>query len=374
MIRRTDRYVFGVFLASLAAGVLFAAGLLLLTDQFQHFDDLIVAAKRLRQKGEPALAGQVLPMAAKYYSYEIAIRFFQFAPFVTFFAAVFTAARLHRSHETVALLASGTSLQRGFLPLFLGGALLAGVQLTFREYVLPRIAGEQNILKTILFEAEPNYTVKDLSIVDAAGNRYSFERYRPARRSGMGFKAIASDGRKFKNVTATEAEFEELPAGGSLLRLVEGREFTLTRDSVAASDSVPVEHLPGEFVLTLRDCEIAARAQGDPEYLSISELDSYASRMRGSLKYQISLHSAFTFALANLILPLLGLPVVLRSERRSTLEGAVMAFALVILYYAVTLLCFQVGAQGYLGTVFAAWLPTVIFGSLGIALFETMRT
>ncbi|MFN0206457.1 MAG: LptF/LptG family permease [Planctomycetota bacterium] len=373
MIRRTDRYVFRVFLGSLAVGVLFATGLLLLTDQFQHFDDLIVASKKLRQKGEPELARAIFPMAVKYYSFEIAIRFFQFAPFVTFFAAVFTAARLHRNHETVALLASGTSLQRGFVAIFAGAVLIAGIQLSFREYLLPGIARDQAVLQTILFKAEPRHVVKNLAVVDSRGNRYTWELYDPKAESGTGFQGNSSDGQKFKNISASDGKFT-VGGGDGPLALTNGKLKSIARLMPESSESKAIETLPAEFTLTSRDCEVAARAQGDPGYLSISELDMYAGRMKGSIKYQIALHSAFAFAIANLILPLLGLPCVLRSDRRSTLEGAIIAFGLVIAYYAATLICFQLGEQGAVGAVFAAWLPTVVFGSLGITFFESMRS
>lgn len=371
MIRRLDRYVLKIFIASIAAGVLFASGLLVLVDQFQHFDDLLQAPKKLREAGFRDLAKSVFPMSVQFYAYEIAIRFFQYCPFVTFFAAVFTASRLHRSNETVAMLATGTSLQRAFAMVFLASAGVTGLQLAFRETLLPKLAMEQAVLRSILLENNPAHIIKNLSVVDRAGNHYTFNTYNPREHSGGGFSAYGADPKVYKNITAKEARFEE---ESGPLQLVNGLYYSVSRDAVKAGDAKPVAELPAEFVISCDDCEVAARAQGDPDYLSISELDSLARRSPNIYKYQVSLHAIFTLAIANFILPLLGLPCVLRGDRRSTLEGAAFAFLLVVLYFAATLFCYQLGAQGTWSTVFAAWLPTVIFGSLGIVLFDGMKT
>lgn len=373
MIRRLDRYVFRIFLASLAAGVLFAAGLLVLTDQFQHFDEMVQASRKLREAGHKELAGQVLPMALRFYAYEVAIRFFQYCPFVTFFAAVFTASRLHRTNETVAMLATGTSLQRGFMVVFLGAAAIATIQIGFREYLLPRMAADQALVRSVIIDYNPRYVVDDVSVVDELGNHYSFSHYDPAEASGTGFSAYSADQNVYKSISAKSARFETRPAGLSLI-LTGGRYYSVGREGGKGGDSVVIDELPPEFVIKPADCEVAARAKGDPDYLSITELDTIARRMPNVARFQISLHSVFTLAIANFILPLLGLPCVLRADRRTTLEGAVFAFMLCVLYFAATLFCYQLGAHNTLGAVFAAWLPTVIFGSLGIALFEGMRT
>lgn len=371
--RRIDRYVFKIFVVSLSAAAVFVAGMLVLADQYQHFDNLIQAPRKLRELGHRDLARAVVPMALQYYAYEIAIRFFQYTPFVTFFAAVFTASRVHRSQETVAILASGTSLQRGMAPVFFGAFLIAILQLTFREMALPELASRQAVLRSVLLELNPDYEVKNLSVLDDASNRFVFDAYRPVTRSGTGFSAYYSDHNKFMNITAREARFSSEEDGG-VLQLIDGRVFEVPREGAKRAEPVPVSVLPADFVITARDCEVAARAGGDPDHLSISELESFARRQPNSRKYQVALHLAFTFAIANLLLPLLGLPCVLRQDRKSPLEGAVFAFVLCIIYFAATLLCFQLGKDDVIGTVFAAWLPTVVFGSLGIVMFESMRT
>ncbi|MBI3818094.1 MAG: LptF/LptG family permease [Planctomycetes bacterium] len=373
MIRRLDRYVLKVFVASLAAGLLFAAGMLILTDQFQHFDDMLEAPRKLRERGHPEAAAQVFTNALRFYAYEIAIRFFQYCPFVTFFAAVFTAARLHRTNETIAILASGTSMQRAFLSVFVAAAAIAGGQLAFREWLLPTLARDQAVLRSILIEHDVNNTAKDLSVVDALSNHYTFDIYDRNARTGRGFSAYAPDAKVYKNITARELAFTGSP-NASGARLTNGRYYSVTREGSRTGEPAAIAELPGEFVINAADCELAARAKEDAEYLSISELDMLARRTPNIAKYQISLHQAFTLAFANFLLPLLGLPCVLRADRRSTLEGALFAFVLCVFYFAATLFCFQLGRDGDWSTVFAAWLPTVVFGSLGIVLFESMRT
>jgi lipopolysaccharide export LptBFGC system permease protein LptF len=318
------------------------------------------AGRKLREKGLDELADQVPWLVVRYYAYTLSIRFIQFLPFVTFLAAIFTSSRLHRTNETIAMMASGTSLHRAFLAIFASAGALAALQLVFRETVLPRASGDVMAVRQALLYARPNWEIVDHSVYDARGNELRFRRCRPAEGEGEGISAILRGAGTFQNVTASSARYGRLVAVG-LRAGAEGRERT-------------IEWLPREIAVTAADVEISARAREDPYYLSIRELDHLAHRSPTSARYQILLHLSITFALANLLLPLLGLPCLLRLERRSTLEGVALGIALCIVYFAASILCSDLGSREVLGPVVAAWLPVVIFGSLGIALFEAMPT
>lgn len=374
MIRRLDRYVARIFFVSLCAALLLAAGLLVLGDLLNSMDNFVGAREKLERAGAPDLARAVVPMALRYYAFEISIRLLQFTPFVTFFAATFTAARLHRTSETTAILASGTSLHRGFLAVFVAAAAITAAQVAFRERWIPPMARELSELRANLLAGKPRYEVEQVFVVDVHGARARFGRYRPNLAEGDDLRADATRAGVHYSVTARAARWVSEPGGSGRFELEGGKLVKFERDGGAAGAPQDVAALPPPFALTEADCELAARAGGDPMYLSVGEIDTLARRLPSIAKYQVMFHSALTALLANLLLPLLGLPCILRADRRSALEGAVFAFGLVVLYFVVTLFCYQLGAEGYLGPVFAAWLPVVLFGSLGITLFESMRT
>jgi lipopolysaccharide export LptBFGC system permease protein LptF len=270
--------------------------------------------------------------------------------------------------------ASGVSLQRGFAAIFAGALLLTACQVGFRELLLPRCATELSELRANLMLGKPHFEVEQVSVVAVDGHRYRFSKYRPEKAAGDDFRVDATVGSQYWNVSADGARYEAGPHGSGAWRLEAGKLVKMPRAGSGASAIEAIDELPPQFTLTPKDCELATRANLDPMYLSITELDTLARRVPSVSKFQVMFHGALTGVLANLLLPLLGLPCVLRADRRSALEGAVMAFGLCVLYFAATLLCFQLGADQVMGPVFAAWLPTVLFGSLGVTLFEAMRT
>lgn len=374
MIRKLDRYVFRVFATSLCAALLLAAGLFVLTDLFNSADNFMAAGAKLKAAGARDLARHVFALAVRFYAIEVSIRLLQFTPFVTFFAAVFTASRLHRTNETVAMRASGVSLQRGFAAVFAGAFLLTCCQVVFRECFLPRFASESTELRANLLFGKPRFEVDGVFVVDRDGNRYRLGSYRPGSELAFDVRMDATFEKEFWSVTAKSARFERTPGGRGAWRLEGGKLVKMPRAGSASSITTTIDVLPDAFRLTPEDCELATRANLDPLYLSISELDTLARRLPSVAKFQVLFHAAVTAVLANLLLPLLGLPCVLRADRRSALEGSVLAFGLCVLYFAATLLCFQLGSSQVLGPVFAAWLPTVVLGSLGVTFFESMRT
>ncbi len=374
MIRKLDLYVLRVFVVSLAVAFLFAAGVIVLTQQLQYGDDLISAPAKLRAAGAPELADRVFPLALRYYACQITIYCLQFAPFLAFFAALFTAARLHRANETVAMLASGVSLHRGFAMVFVAAGALAAFQAAFREIALPHAAREAFVIRRQIFDFQPVPEMSRLSFVDGSGSRVRFDTYRPTEAAGEGLDVYSSTGGVIRSLKAETARWETGVGSAGSWSLTGVKSVVRSRSGEVVEAPAGAEGAQLALDFDPGDCEVAARHATDPQYLSIGELDRLARRMPANTRLQVLLHAAITAALANLILPLLGLPCVLRLDRRSTIEGAAFAFALCVVYFAATLFFIELGVEERVGPVVAAWLPVVLFGSLGIAVFESMPT
>ena len=109
-------------------------------------------------------------------------------------------------------------------------------------------------------------------------------------------------------------------------------------------------------------------------YLSFGELrDQY--KRRSHLKHlEVKLHQRFAFPMANLILLLLGIPFLLRTENRSIVVGIVLAIAVSTLYLMTTYICADLGTKGQLPPMLAGWLPILFFGALGLTLFDGLES
>jgi lipopolysaccharide export LptBFGC system permease protein LptF len=94
----------------------------------------------------------------------------------------------------------------------------------------------------------------------------------------------------------------------------------------------------------------------------------------GRRDYLIALHQHVTFPLANLVLLLLALPFAVSFERGSKVGRVVLAIVFCGLYLVIDLSCQNLGQKGWLHPVVAAWVPTILFGSLGLVIFSGIRT
>jgi lipopolysaccharide export system permease protein len=91
-------------------------------------------------------------------------------------------------------------------------------------------------------------------------------------------------------------------------------------------------------------------------------------------QYVVAFHYHLTFPLANVVLLLLALPFALRFERGSKIERVFFAVIICAAFLVVDLICRRLGNGGFLHPLTAAWLPTVLFGSMAVAFYDTVRT
>jgi lipopolysaccharide export LptBFGC system permease protein LptF len=74
------------------------------------------------------------------------------------------------------------------------------------------------------------------------------------------------------------------------------------------------------------------------------------------------------------VLLLCGLPFLMTYERGRDGLGPVAGFLLCVFYFCADFVCLNLGMQGHISPVLAAWLPPTFFGSLGIVLFSSGRS
>jgi lipopolysaccharide export system permease protein len=88
----------------------------------------------------------------------------------------------------------------------------------------------------------------------------------------------------------------------------------------------------------------------------------------------MALHRHITYPLANLVLLLLGLPFAIHFERGSRIERVLGAIGMCAAYLLFDLICQNLGYNDWIHPVVAAWSPTILFGSLGVALFSGVKS
>jgi lipopolysaccharide export LptBFGC system permease protein LptF len=115
----------------------------------------------------------------------------------------------------------------------------------------------------------------------------------------------------------------------------------------------------------------------DVSYLSWRELRAQYQRQPQDKSLLVKLHHHFAFPLSHLVLLLLGIPFVLNFHSRSLVLGLAACFFLAAGYFLMGSMAVSLASDPgnpLLPPVIAAWLPNVLFGSLGLTVFTNLRS
>jgi len=353
-IRILDRYVFQHFVGSYALCFFFFVGLFLIVDFFNRIDAFLAARETIRESGL-SVGGTLVRL----YLYSIPFIFQQIGPFITLMAAMFTVTRLRKNNELFPMIHAGVSLGRVLLPVFSLAVLLAGAMLASQEYLIPRLAWKKNVLERLCEGAEPSLISDVETITDANGDRIRMDAFDAEQRRITGLDVTRFD--RHEELRAEIAEYR-------------GGRWHLDRGVVRAFDeqdeTTPLVRV-WDTDITPDDIRLATE---DKSTLSFSQLREIRKRHPQRTQLLALMHHRLTFPLSNLVLLLLGLWAVLRLRQQSVFLGIALCMAICLGYFGVDFVAQALGQRGTLHPVLVAWLPTTLFGSLGVALWSGVRT
>jgi lipopolysaccharide export system permease protein len=367
ILGRLDRYVLALFGSSYATAFLLVVGLYMIMDMAANLDDYVQPFPDGSRPG-------ALPIA-KFYALHLPFLFLQVAPFVTLIAGLFTVSKLVRHAEAIAALSAGISAQRLLAPVVVCAALVACSMFGLREFVSFELAGKRDALRHLLDKKQVDPVQPHLWLRDGRGNVVHLFEYHPRPKGGGppyvdGFEEHLIAGAVSTTTVAKRAVWEP-HATPPRWRLEEGVRSVVVGEGEQRSE--PTDSVAG-FEFTPRLVQTFQRAMEKPEELSFAEAKELSSRDPDNVAYRTLLQYHVTFPLGNLVLVLVGLPLLMRHERGGGAKTLAAAFALCIGYFAADFVCRNLGLQGTLDAPVAAWLPVLFFGSLGIVLYDGMRT
>ncbi|MEZ6018074.1 MAG: LptF/LptG family permease [Planctomycetota bacterium] len=368
---RLDRYVGSHFIASYGTAMLMMTGLFLVMDMASNLDDFI----EVWPDGTSAPTSYLV----RYYILTLPYLFLQVAPFVTLLAGMFTFNRMLGTNEVTAALAAGISARRVVFPVLLLGALLGLGMFVLREAIGRGISAERETLRFTLEKHTHEVAFQDISVTDVSGSPALIGRFFPAPLTGgppqlEDIKVITRDKRRGGRSDYFRVEASAATWNGEHWVLKDGvRSRISAESSTTALQTEKVPELIGyrlepEVILSYR------RAQEEPLELSFSEVRELMRREPADLTYQTLWHYHLTFPLANVILLLVGLPLLFNYERGKGAERLALGGLLCIFYYAFDFVFRTMGLSGGFSPVLAAWVPVLAFGSLGVVLFDSMKS
>ena len=359
-----DRYVVRSFLLYLAMVV---AALVLLTEVVTFFLDLLNDVIR-----NHIPAGMVFD----YFLHLTPQLLYITAPLGVLIAVLVNFGILSQRNELVAVKASGVSLYRLTLPIFLLSAILSGGLFLFEHFYIPAANRRQDAVRNrIKGRPAQTYLRPDRRWILGEGWRiYYYNFFEPNERVLGGVTVLELDPVTFqltRRISAARAHWEPALSGWVF---EEGWVRELRRDAVRDFQQFPVRLFP-----ELREPPSYFLKEVKPSsQMNFLELRRYVQDLRQSgfdvVPLDVQFHKKFAFPLFALIMAFIGVPFAFSLGKKGALTGIAVSIGIAIVYWAVSSLFEALGNLNELPAVVAAWSPNLVFGLGGLYLLLRVDT
>ena len=307
--------------------------------------------------------------------------FLQVAPFVTLIAGMFTISKMLKAREVTAVLSAGVSARRMLLPLFASGVALAAGMFFLREALGHGVAGARDSLRFTLEQQSFDERYEELDVLETSGGLVFMRSFFPQPVGGgppriEGLTAIlrSDQSRGVTKYIRTDAAAATWDEDARTWVLEDGKRRTIDLDQLSGAPSAQdVETLEG-YLFTPDLALTFKRAVEAPLELSFSEVQELMRRDPTDTSYQTLWHYHLTFPLANLILLLVGIPLMFNYERGRGSERIAIGGLLCVFYYAADFVFRTLGIKGQLSPLLSAWIPVLIFGAIGVMLYDSLKS
>jgi len=288
------------------------------------------------------------------------------------FAMFIGLGRLAHDREIIALEAAGISLRRVLLPLLLVSLVVAAADFALYNWGVPSSehAFQRAYLSLIYRQGAPRLQ-SDTFFKGPEGEVLYARRYNQEDGSLSDVLVYDHVGKLFRlqDASVTIISAARGTWQGDAWALEDGRVYgvddagKLVHTATFESLTIPVEATPADFFVQSRQ----------PTEMGITELAQRISLLRSrglpADRLILECHRKVAIPLATLVFVLLGGSISLIFGWRSRAAGIVLSFLLVGAYQGVFLWMGTLGERGIIPAAAAAWLPNIIFGSMGAALF-----
>ncbi len=356
MLRKLDRYIILSFIPDFLVTLFAISGMFVVVDLFQNLGEYVQLS-----------LGEALTTIWRYYGFFIPASIPDWVPAITLVAAGLTLVRLAKDNELLAMKASGVSMARILVPIFVAATLISLLSAVDREFMVPRIWRK----KIQLEEGLSGTKEERLCTADDRENRMTVRVWKYDRQRGVMksvFVIYYYEGHKIRSIL--EAQSGEWVGGKLQLHGVTRQDWSedgrdLGRRSL---DTFIVETnlKPGDL----------AKSPIDAAAMSIFDLRQLCKEHPNSYDFQLNFHSRIADPFRGIVLLLIGVPFMLGFDgmNRSRFMGILKSVIVCAAFYTFGFVVANLSKNGHLNPLLAAWMPTVMFGAGGLLLFDSMRS
>jgi len=370
-VKILDRYVTFTFLSTFGLVLLFVLGVFVVLNVFSEVDDLLEARADLEA------VGRTVPgVLIEYYAVSIPFFLLRLLPIITLISASIALVRLMRGNEITPMIVAGRSPARIVRPIYIAAGLVTVFMLVMQEWAVPQMAQSRSRLN-LLVKGNLQGELDDIPpLIDEAGNTWSSDSYYPTRRvienvAVLRYRDPVS-GRHLGTLVADRATWKEegprgagwYPENGKLYPMESSPDFGRI---IALDPGVPLDT---EITAKELELEIHRDSRDAGMMQSISEAARMVELYPELPRQGVAFHRLITWPLANLLLIMLGLPLIFRMGERNMFVGVGLAMGICAVYFVVDRMFLDLGGRGAMTPAFAAWIPIVLSVSIIVALRE----
>ncbi len=332
-----DRYIFKEFLIIFTVCIMTFLVLFLIADLLNDLQDFLDNKVSLRGTVEYFL----LRMPAN-------IRFI--LPISLLLSSIYVMARLGKNNEITAMRASGISLIRCGVSIYIMGLIATGFNFWFNERLVPECDRKSTVIRDSLGKEDYQSNMyKMLAYRSPDGSRTWLFEYFDAKGVHKNIKLKKHDHERRLEWDIAAEEAEHLAAGGWLFRRAVVTYYD--KDSFLPKGSEKVDELmksEEELPDSPVDIANAVKTIDELSTFEITDLLSRTKDMADSCRrvYESTMYSRLAFPWVCLLSVFLAIPLAGRNERRGIMISIIVAICIIIFYTIFSQIFLILGKRG----------------------------
>lgn len=309
-----------------------------------------------------------------YYTYSLPEIISKLLPVACLLGTILTLSNMSKANELVALFASGMSLLRISIPILIWVLLISVVGYWSSDRLLPQATKQKNYILYYDLKKEPARfsTIKTDKIW-----------YR-SKNSLFNIKTLNSKGDGAQGLTMyffnEQWDLAQMITAQQVL--IKGTQWSLENGAVTVFSKDSSFPLTTQFknknIVMTEDSKDLQSAGQTADMMTQKELDHFIKKNKDAgldtVAYEVNYHSKISFALAGLVMCLLGIPFsVGRARSGGTMLNVGICLALVFAYYVFYSSGITLGQHGTVPPVMAAWTPNIVMAALALVLLKKLK-
>ena len=356
MLLKIDKYIIMTFVPYFFICMFAICGIYIVIDLLTNLDDFI------------EMGAKAFLLAGYYYAFMVPVVLAQLFPAITLISVSLVLVRFVKNNEIFAMQVAGMCLYRILLPVFVLSVFMSFAAVANQEFIIPRYAKKlKSVEQSTFIDKEKNNI-----LVEDTDNHMLFRAstFNVAEKKLESVFVIGRNelGRKKFTISANRGEWTD--DNRWLL-------FDIVRHNYDENGKwvAPTIQEKEYYLETTLTPELLDKVDVNAILKSFKELKVLHEQEPENSMYRVMFHSRVAYPLTNFVLLFLGIPFVIGFERisRSVFLRVGICVLICSAFYILTYLCANLGNIGLLHPILAAWLPIVIFGTLGLFLFDWMH-